>query len=168
MPDVTLHGDRPLKIGDRVWSHYRQHSTPTRSLGTVTEIHEAGWIIVTMDTERNEDGSDRICVTIDSVQRANRWDPVSAPNSPIRSNYRTPADGAFRGTLNVSIVGDREKHRLAILDALAVLGTGDCPVPNCPGCQYERDEAISILRGALGWGKHASERTAHGYEESPS
>lgn len=55
------------------------------------------------------------------------------------------------GTLEVRIVGDAElvKLRSAIEEALSVLGTGDCPVPNCEGCRYERSEATRILIEAI-------------------
>lgn len=33
---------------------------------------------------------------------------------------------------------------------LNVLGTGECKVPNCPGCHYEMEEAVHVARIALG------------------
>jgi hypothetical protein len=46
----------------------------------------------------------------------------------------------------------RGKFRLAIIDALNVLGAATtCSAgANCPGCAYEREEALNILYGALG------------------
>lgn len=38
----------------------------------------------------------------------------------------------------------------ALTEILAVLGTGNCPVSKCEGCQWEAQEAIEIAKEALG------------------
>lgn len=44
-----------------------------------------------------------------------------------------------------------QKLRVAIRMALETLGDGgDCGILNCPGCDWERREAVSILKQSLG------------------
>ncbi len=41
-------------------------------------------------------------------------------------------------------------YKLAVVDALNVLGAATRCVECCEGCQYERNEAMDVLYGALG------------------
>lgn len=47
-------------VGDRVWAYYREHSIPSKSLGTVIKV-EGRWYTVKLDTETFEDGSNVVC-----------------------------------------------------------------------------------------------------------
>lgn len=44
----------------------------------------------------------------------------------------------------------RGNYKLAVVDALNVLGAATRCVECCEGCQYERNEAMDLLYGALG------------------
>lgn len=56
-----------MNVGDRVFAWYRQHSMPTRSLGTITKIEGAGWVTVKIDEPDLETG-DLVCVQMNFIE----------------------------------------------------------------------------------------------------
>lgn len=49
----------------------------------------------------------------------------------------------------LGVEAERDRYRDVLEEAVALLGSGQCEIPGCEGCKYERDAVTDLIRAAF-------------------